>query len=257
MVFLNILIGMFLASISSIAYGLPPEGLEGYGIYSKESANYHVYLQGENRNSYWKTEGLGTSIISDYLNESGNQWTLGFYQNADTVNSNHLAYFVRYDLIPWETHSLSLKYLHQDWYFIESGQENIGLEFSGYFPFELARSSFYYSIGFYYRWLKQSWNQDAHKPFSFQTEDKSGFPTFTLGFQKELSDDGSFLTFDYNDRDAFNYQNGDSWSTDLSVNISFGEERFLKLYYGVMWGGTFTFLPGFPMSEYFGVGLVL
>lgn len=254
MVFLKILAGLFIAPM---AQAFPPEGFESYGLYLKESSNTRVYLQGENRNSYWKTEGLGYSIIGDYLNESENQWTFGYYQNSDEINSNQSAYFVRYDLIPWESHSLSLKYLHQDWYYIESGQENIGLEFSGIFPMEFARSGFYYSIGFYYRWLKQNWNQDANKPFTFATQDKSGFACFTVGFQKKLSNKGSFLTFDYNNRDAFNYQNADSWATDLSLNIAIGKKNFLKIYYGVMWGGTFTFLPGFPTAEYFGVGIIL
>ena len=253
-VFLKILKALF---FTSIACAFPPEGLEGFAIYSKESTDYHVFLQAEKRNSYWKTEGLGTSIMADYVTEAENQWTLGFYQNTDKINDNEIAYFARYDLIAWETHSVSLKYLHQDWYYIESGQENIGLELSGAFPLEFSRTSFYYSIGFYYRWLKQSWDQDAHKPFTFKTEDKSGFGSFTLGFQKQLTSNGSFLTFDYNDRSAFNYQNGDTWSTDLGINIAFRKDRYLKFYYGALWSGVFTFLPGIPASEYYGIGVIL
>lgn len=159
---------------------------------------------------------------------------------------------MRYDYTFGGTQSVSLKWLHNDWNYMASAQENIALEYNAYVPVESLGTGGYFTLGIYQRWLKQSWNNNYQNPFSLDTDDTSMFLAATFGILFKVGSEGSFITIDLNNRDTFNFYNSDDVGTDLSYYWKLESENFIRLIAGTRWSGFFTFLPGYATTNYVG-----
>lgn len=231
-----------------------PEGLETMSLYKSSPKKSHIYANFQSVESVWRSEGNSLVTLIDYQTDSKDLVTLGYYQT--TSKDDKFAYFFRYDLIFWGTQSISLKYLHNEWNYISTTQENLALEYNGFVPWGSGRTNFFYTLGLYGRWLKQKWNNDYQNPLSFQTDDKSVFATLAAGLLIEFGTNGSFVTVDFNNRDFFNFHNADNFATDVSFYFAFQKSLTLKIFAGTRWSTSFTYIPGFPATNYVGLGVI-
>ena len=248
------LLSLIVLIMTGKVLALPSEGLESFATLGDAKA-YRLHLNSTVSDSYWRTEGASVGLETNLFTANKNVWSLGFTQTIPSDDKR--AYFIRYDWTIWGDQSLSFKLAHEDLNYIESATENWGFEYSGQLAFPAAGSDFYYAIGIYQRWLKQSWDSDVHNPLSLNTSDKSTFLSYLMGVKKNFGASGNFLTFDVNNRDAFRYYNGDEMATDLGFYLNMNKKYFLKFFAGARWAAPFTYLPGYPAANYFGVSVIL
>lgn len=154
-----------------------------------------------NFRSYYPSIALAFGQSTD----SGDYYNLGVNSSIGDAAGEKLAYYLRYDFRFGEQSSISLKYLHEDWFYIDSAKESWGLEYNSAFDFVQNTWGFYYSIGIFYRWLKQSWNDNPHSIFNYDTEDQSAFLSLLFGWRK--IDNERHWGFEMHNRDAFSYYN--------------------------------------------------
>ncbi len=180
------------------------EGFESYAIFqSRSRAHIHLGISYNWQNfidpyptyplqfGYWYLKNLYFS--------SGLQLSSG--QNS----GDRLAYYFRNDWFFGESSSISIKYLHEDWYYIQSAKESIGLELNSSYQILGKKLVFYYAFGAFHRWLKQEWNENTHTPFYFKSDDESGFLTSLLGWLYNLNQNA--YGFEVYTRDTFSYYN--------------------------------------------------
>ncbi len=230
-----------------------PEGLENIMLENGRSQGLRYNVSVQNTESIWRSEGPSANVLIGFTNAARNSFTFGYYQ---TLNQNDKdAYFLRYDYTFAGTHTVALKWLHNDWNYISSTQENISLEYNGFVSIESLGTGAYFNLGIYQRWLKQSWNTDYQSPFSLATDDTSLFAVATFGILFRLWPNDSFVSFDINNRNSFNFFNSDDVGTDLSYYLNFSDGSYLRLILGTRWSGFFTFPPGYATTSYVGLGL--
>lgn len=237
---------IFLFSIlcALASYGAPTESLSQWGV-QKKSREYFVELETVTTHSYW-TDGYSyADVIMGFGKEQ--IYSFGYKASLHTSENRRDAWFLRYDFLFGEQNSLSFKYIHENWYWLSSGKESIGLSFNS-----MTSWNFYYTVGYYFRWLKQSWDRGAYAPFTFSTDDKEGFVVLVLGWKFELSS-GSFWTVDFNNRDSFSYYSSDNWAVDFKYYLP-SDTFTISILAGFRLSGLFGLAP-YPATGYGGLGV--
>ena len=238
--------------VPSVSFGLPPEGLEAYGILKQAGGGgKFVYAYG----GYTHTD-----FTSDYQRLQAIVSQPLFGQNylsygADLTTGDKLgdrdSYFARYDQV-FFNQSLSLKLNHIDYRYISSGKNILSLDYNN--AFHIGRTAFFYMvIGLYYRASLNSWNQPSWSAFNYNTEDNEFFPEILFGSKVDLTS-SAFLTLDLGNREIFNSLNGDNVAFDVSINLKTTKSVTLRAVMankiaGLLGGngdiGEQTFLLGF------------
>jgi hypothetical protein len=223
---------------------IPSEGLNEWGI-KKQNSKFSTQLNANSNHSFWLPNYNSLEGIFGYKSDS-HLYIMGYQasENLDEVQRD--AWFIKYEYL-LSNASISFKYIHNNWYWISSGKESLGLSFN-------LNTSWggYSNFGYYHRWLKQAWNSSPYSPFNFNTNDKDGFFIFNLGWSFEYS--GSILTVDFNNRDAFNYYSADNWALDskyyMLINNDLAFTTTLSIRFTGLWGAA-----PYPGSGHLAVGL--
>lgn len=176
-----------------------------------------------------------------------NNLLLGYKSSFDDKNNKRDAWTMRYDLVVGDHNSFSLKYIHQNWYWLEAGKESVGLAFNS-----STKIGFFYTIGYYVRWLKQKWDPSPYSPFNFETDDEEGFPILVFGW-KYLMKGKSYWTLDLNNVDNFSYYSADNWASDFKYFIPI-KSYTLTFSAGIRWSGILALAP-YPATGYLGTGI--
>jgi hypothetical protein len=203
---------------ASVARALPPEGFESFTLFG--SGKTAPYLSGAltYQRPVYRDDYASLEVVKAFTNGS-DLITVGARSMISPTIGDRDAYFLRYDLTVFQTSSLGLKLIHENWRYISSSKDSIGIDYNIYFGSPRLRSGVYVSLGGYYRYLKQRWNDPWWTPTNLNTQDQEGYALFVLGVQGSLGNSGSFFTFDINTRDHFSYYNMDNMAFDLALNL--------------------------------------
>ena len=150
------------------------------------------------------------SIYGGVPTAAGNYLAIGGSVTVGSTFDDRDAYFLRWDETFWSTHSVALKWVHEDLKFITSSIDAFGVDYNGFWPWS-ERSGVYFVLGGYYRYLKQNWNGTWWAPLSLNSSDQEGYLEAELGWQFSWGAT-NFVTFDLGSRDPFSYSNIDNTS---------------------------------------------
>ncbi|HEX4925532.1 MAG TPA: hypothetical protein VFV50_15670 [Bdellovibrionales bacterium] len=237
----------------SVAAALPPEGFEnvtliGRGKGSTQYAPALTYVSPVWRDVYQGAQfELGLPAGTNYA-------SFGARSSLSPEWGDRDAYYARFDYVMLQASSLSFKWMHENWRYIASAKESIGLEYNVFFGFNGRKSGMYGTFGGYYRWLKQRWNDPWWSPLNLNTEDHEGYFVFVLGWQSSIGTSGSYFTFDVNNRDPFSYYTMDNLAFDLGLNIDLGRTLW-RVVAGVR-TSALTMGTGAISETYGSIGLV-
>lgn len=233
----NVVIFALSPLICSVSFGFVPEGLDNFGLNGHGQGTTSISTAIDYRNVKWLSDYESFQLIAG-IPVGSSQLTYGGRATVANTWGDRTSYFARYDLRFGDTSSLGLKWIHTDWKFISSSKDTLAFDFNSFFDWG-PKSGFYVSIGGYYRWLRQRWNDPWWTPFSFSTQDQQGMMQACVGWQKSLGKE-SYLTFDINTRDSFEYYNLDNMAIDLSINIGGGPGFYWNLFGGTRTSASFV-----------------
>lgn len=212
----------------SVGNAFPAEGFEVFALQGKASESA-ISAQVGYHNPTWKTDYETLQLYYGTLTNSKNYISVGGSLTVANQAGDKSSYFARFDWIFFETHSIALKFSHDDWKLISTGRDSVGLDYNGFLSWD--RGGIYYSIGGYYRWLKQRWNSNWWMPFHFTTSDNEGFLQGVLGWKGSLFTE-SYYTIDVNTRDFWGYHSVDNMAFDLGFNFAAAQGLTIKLNLG-------------------------
>ncbi len=232
---------------ASVSSALPAEGFENFAIINQgKTQNYFStnfdYQAPVWRNDFESVELMGGTPIGNNLLSVGAKTMIG------PQTGERSAYFARFDWILFDTQSIALKYIHEDWSYIASSKEVWSADYNLFAPFG-TNSGFYMSLGYYYRWLKQRWNEPWASPLNYDTRDQESFLQGVFGLKVPIFSDANFMTFDINWRDNFSYYNADNFALDTGFYFP-GESFLLRINLGMRTAAV-TMGAAAP-SEYYG-----
>lgn len=236
----------------SVGHALVPEGVENFGILNAGKPTAGVGSALTYTNPVWTTDYESLDVIGNAPIFNGNLLTFGGQVTVANKWGDRTGYFFRYDQLLGGTSSVSLKWGHSDWKYIQSSRDSYGLEFNKVWQNE-DKGAIYFSIGGYYRLLRQRWDEDWWVPLNSKTKDREGYFTVLLGM-KSMLNENSFYTVDMNIRDAWAYYGLDNFAWDLSFYFG-GGGLYFKVFGGIRssatWVGT-----AYPAQQYVGFGFV-
>lgn len=238
---------------TGVSLALPPEGLENFALLNdgKPSRNFgvdFVYQSPAWRDDFESVQGLiGVPMGSDLF-------TFGARGMVGPRSGERSAYMGRYDWIFGKGQSFALKYIHEEWSYIASAKEVWGADYNLFVNFGQSTAGFYMALGYYYRWLKQRWNQPWGDPLNYNTRDQESFLQGVFGLKIPLFSDANFITFDLNWRDRFSYYNFDNMAFDAGIYFP-GEGFLLRLNGGIRTSAV-TMGAGYAAEYYGGMGFV-
>ncbi len=200
-----------------VSQALPPEGFENFAILNKGKAHSFFEIDFTYQAPVWKNDVQSAQAMLG-LASGTNLWTLGAKTQVSPFVGERSAYFIRYDLTFLSTNSFAIKYIHEEWSYIASAKEVWSGDFNFFVPWSNGASGYYMTIGYYYRWLKQRWNEDWGNPLNYNTRDQESWFQGLLGFKVGMGS-SNFMTFDLNWRDNFTYYNFDNMAFDLGLHF--------------------------------------
>ena len=225
---------------------VPSEGLNQWGIL-KSKATLPFELSLSEQQSYWSSNYQSASIVSGYSSKQAHMFLVGYQAATQSLDNQREAWFLKYESLFGTDNSVGFKYLHQNWMFLGTGIESLGLSYN-----TKTNIGYYHSWGYYFRWTKQQWDPYPNRAFNFDTDDGDGFFIVNAGWYFELN--SGTLTVDVNNRDYFAYYNSDNWALDfkyyIGKNSSFTVTTTLSLRFTGIFG-----LAVYPGSGYFSFGI--
>lgn len=198
------------------------------------------------QDSYWNSF-YRSADFSLGKSEKQHEYSFGYKSSLDPETNKRDAWYVRYDYNFSKGYSVNFKFIHENWYWLTSAKESMGLAYNVNTDLGL-----YYSVGYYFRWLKQSWDDDPYIPFTFDTDDKEGFLTLLLGIAFDNGHD--YWTLDFNNKEAYSYFSADNWAVDFKYHLKTGSSSYLTFLLGVRFTGIMGLSP-YPAATYTGLGL--
>ncbi|MFK8136801.1 MAG: hypothetical protein AB8E15_00445 [Bdellovibrionales bacterium] len=233
----------FLTLVSLKTHGFAPEALESKFILG--TTDYFIDLGIDRTDNQWRSLYHDFSFHVGWFKESA-IWSFGFQKSEELESSSSESFYVRYDWLVGQSSSISFKFLHDNWYWLNTGRESLGIEYN-----ILEQSSYYLTLGYYHRWTKQTWDDDPYNPLHFNNEDSEGFFTLIYGFLFD-SEYGTY-SIDINNRDDFNYYTSDFWALDSKLYLNSSAEGTLYFKASIRFTGLMG-LTLYPGSFLIGMG---
>jgi len=229
--FLGPIAGLFLGSLTlSVSQALPPEGLENFGLLGNGQGHSSFALGVGYQNPVWKNDFETVETITSFALDK-DLLTIGAKSDAAPKWADRWSVFLRYDFTFLETHSLALKYIHEEWGYISTAKEAWVLDYNAFIPMGEGGGGFYFALGPYYRWLKQRWDAPWSAFWNYNTNDHEWFFQGLMGW-KVMMGQSSYFTLDINLRDRFTYYNLDNSGYDLSFTFP-NDEIVFQIHSGL------------------------
>ncbi|MGE3973966.1 MAG: hypothetical protein AB7F59_05515 [Bdellovibrionales bacterium] len=241
---------------SGVSIALPPEGFENFALIGRGKGTRSLAIDGMYNRPAWRSDSESLQFYAGWPTENKNYLTVGARSLAAPQFGDRFAAFARWDWTFFDVTSIAIKYIHEEWRYIATSKETWALDYNFFIPFGEQKTGFYFSLGAYYRWMKQRWNDPWSSPLNYNTKDQEWFFQSVMGWQVGLGDTGSYMTFDWNLRDQFSYYNFDNMAFDLSLNFDGGDSFLFRLTSGVR-TSALTMGTGYPAEYYGGMGFVI
>lgn len=239
--------------ICGTSVALPPEGFESFGIINNGTLTRSLTSHVGFVNPRW---------VGDYE-------TFQFYYGTPTYSSGYLtvgagltvgnsfadrnAYFLRHDFLFLSRSSLSLKFMHEDFNYIPSGHDSVGIEVNSFVPWGEKTGS-YFTIGIFNKWNKFVWNGPYWIPFYLNTNDSYAFFNGTFGIKYGFGQRG-YWTVDISTRETFSYHPLDHVGFDLNISLPIGQSSYFRILNGIrtsaFFMGTMTPATYFTMLGFY------
>ncbi|MBX9768692.1 MAG: hypothetical protein K2X47_15565 [Bdellovibrionales bacterium] len=224
---------------SAVASAVPVEGFDSIFLIGRGTPTVAVSLAVDRMQAAWleetyqRTRLIATVPITESIFFHG-----GIQGDTSPTPWSRSAAFFKSDWKFSQESLLSLKYTYSAWNYLSSSRDLLTFEYSSFFPFS-DKSGVYLCLGYFYRWLRQSWNQPWAQPFNWSTDDQQGFISLLLGWQWAFGNN-NYWTLDFNNREPFDHHNLDHLAADLTVNWSVTPDLYLNLTTGVRTSSTFV-----------------
>ncbi|MBX9765740.1 MAG: hypothetical protein K2X47_00590, partial [Bdellovibrionales bacterium] len=218
---------------AGVANAVPVEGFESLFLIGRGTPTVTASLAQDQIQSAWLDQDYQRTRlqISSPLFDGPFFLTGGFQIQTSSNPSDRSAAFLKTDWRFAEASQLSVKYTYSAWNYLSSSRDLLTFEYSSFFPFG-KMSGVYLSVGYFHRWLRQSWDKNWAQPLNLDTEDHMGFISLLIGWQWEFGTD-NYWTIDINNREPFDHHNLDHAAIDSTVNIGIGDALFLNLVAGM------------------------
>ena len=238
---------------AGVAQAFPMEGFEPTFLIGRGKPGTSATLAIDRVDSVWLEEKYQSARIQTTVPVTDSFLLNAGFKGESSPNPwAHSAGYLKSDWKFAESSLVSLKYTYHAWNLLPASRDIFTLEYSAFFPYSKL-SGVYLCLGYFHRWLRQSWDSDWARPLNLQTEDNQGFFSLLIGWQWEFGNQ-NYWTIDINNRDAFDHHNLDHAAFDLTINWSVADTVYVGLLGGIRTSSTFMGTV-YPAQYQVGIGL--